>query len=223
MLQNFRIRIICKALSKNNLKTQPYRICVDRNNNVVSPAFIETELSEDDYDFVWYNGFNAISGNEIAGEFANNFTTSTTGFYSVKVTNTTNATLCTSVFNFRVLNTVIPFSITADPSSQITFESDASVTAIASPLSPDYQYAVDDSGWQSSNIFENINEGIHVLRVRNRFGCGEITTRLQLLIIQNSLRQMATVIMTLGMLEEELLSIFQTSISLTDMENYSKR
>jgi len=171
------LELFVRPYPKNNLKTQPYRICVDRNNNVVSPAFIETELSEDDYDFVWYNGFNAISGNEIAGEFANNFTTSTTGSYSVKVTNTTNATLCTSVFNFRVLNTVIPFSITADPSSQITFESDASVTAIASPLSPDYQYAVDDSGWQSSNIFENINEGIHVLRVRNRFGCGEITTR----------------------------------------------
>lgn len=169
--------LFVRPYPKNNLKTLPYRICVDRTSNVISPAFIETELSIDDYDFVWYNGFNAIAGNEIPGESANNFTTSVMGLYSVKVTNTTNTTLCTSVFNFRILNTLVPFSITADPSSQITFESDASVTAIASPVSPDYQYAVDDSGWQSSNFFENISEGIHILRVRNRFGCGEVTTR----------------------------------------------
>ena len=111
------------------------------------------------------------------GETANNFTTSATGLYSVKVTNTTNPTLCTSVFNFSVLNTLVPFSIAADPSNQITFETDASVTAIASPVSPDYQYAVDDSGWQSSPVFENLSDGVHILRVRNRFGCGEVSTR----------------------------------------------
>ena len=171
------LELFVRPYPKNNLKTLPYRICVDRTSNVISPAFIETLLSEDDYDFVWYNGHNAVNGNEIMGETANNFTTSATGLYSVKVTNTTNPTLCTSVFNFSVLNTLVPFSIVADPSNQITFETDASVTAIASPVSPDYQYAVDDSGWQSSPVFENLSDGVHILRVRNRFGCGEVNTR----------------------------------------------
>lgn len=171
------LELFVRPYPKNNLKTLPYRICLDRTSNVISPAFVETELSEDDYDFVWYNGFNATSGNEITGQSGNNFTTSTMGLYSVKVTNTTHPTLCTSVFNFRVLNTLVPFSITADPSSQITFESDASVTVTASPVSPDYQYAVDDSGWQSSPFFENLSDGVHILRVRNRFGCGEVSTR----------------------------------------------
>jgi len=171
------LELFVRPYPQNHLKVLPYRICVDKNNTIVTPAFIETELSETDYDFVWYNGFNATSGNEILGESASNFTTSATGSYSVKVTNVTNATLCTSVFNFTVQNTLIPFSITADPSSQITFESDASVTAIVSPISADYQYAVDDSGWQTSNIFEHVSEGVHILRARNRFGCGEISTR----------------------------------------------
>lgn len=172
------LELFVRPYPANNLKRFAYKICIDINNRVITPAFIDTELPESDYDFVWYRGSNAITGNEISGETANTLSLSVAGSYSVKITNTTNAALCETIVNFNVETTFIPFSITADPSEQIAFETNASVTAIVTPVSPDFQYMIDDSGWQASNIFTNISEGVHILKVRNKFGCGEISTQL---------------------------------------------
>ena len=172
------LELFVRPYPQNNLKSLPYKICIDINNNVINPAFIDTELSETDYDFIWYRGSNSVAGNEISGETSSTLSVSTAGSYSVKIINTTNPALCETVVNFTVEVTVIPFSITADPSEQIAFDTNAAVTAIVTPISADFQYAIDDSGWQASNVFTNISEGIHILKVRNKFGCGEISTRL---------------------------------------------
>lgn len=172
------LELFVRPYPPNNLKKTSYKICVDINNNLVSPAFINTELIEGEYVFEWYRGSNAITGNEISGETASSISISTAGNYSVKITNLSTPARCQTIANFKVETTVIPFSITADPSEQIAFETKASVTAIVTPISADFQYMIDDSGWQSSNVFNNISEGIHILKVRNKFGCGEISTRL---------------------------------------------
>ena len=166
------LELFVRPYPVNNLKKVPYKICVSINNNVVTPAFIDTQLSETDYDFVWYRGTT-----EITGETSSTISISVAGSYSVKITDTTNPALCETIADFEVETTVIPFSITADPSEQIAFETDASVTAVVTPISADFQYMLDDSGWQASPIFNNISEGIHILTVRNKFGCGEISTR----------------------------------------------
>ncbi len=172
------LELFVRPLPANNLQPHPYRICIDIQNNVINPAFIDTQLLETDYDFVWYNGSDANPSNEISSETTSTFSTSIPGNYSVKITNTTNTALCSRIINFTVRNTLIPFSILGDPAEQITFESDSKVTAIVTPQSPDFQYMIDDNGWQDSNVFHNIKEGIHILKVRNRFGCGEISTRI---------------------------------------------
>ncbi|WP_447635095.1 T9SS type B sorting domain-containing protein [Flavobacterium microcysteis] len=172
------LELFVRPFPANNLQEYPYRICMDISNNVVTPAFIDTQLSETDYDFEWYNGHDANASNLISTETGNTFTTSVQGDYSVKITNTTNVALCSRIINFTAKNSLIPFSITGDPAEQITFESDSKVTAIVTPQSPDFQYMIDNNGWQDSNVFNNIKEGIHTLKVRNRYGCGEISTRI---------------------------------------------
>jgi gliding motility-associated-like protein len=172
------LELFVRPFPANNIQEYPYRICKDIYNNVVTPAFIDTQLSETDYDFEWYTGHDAVASNRISSETGSTFTTSVQGDYSVKIINTTNTALCARIINFTTKNSLIPFSIIGDPSEQITFESDSKVTAIVTPQSPDFQYMIDDNGWQDSNVFHNIKEGIHLLKVRNRYGCGEISTRI---------------------------------------------
>jgi gliding motility-associated-like protein len=161
---------------EDNISDEPYIICIDKDNNVITPALIDTYLSDSTYDFIWYNGFDAQAGNEIAGQNNSQYTISTEGEFSVKVTNVSNAANCSSTFNFTTKNSLIPFSISANPSELIAFGIDNTVTAIATPSSPDYLYSVNDMGWQTSNVFSNLIDEEYILKVKNKYGCGEIST-----------------------------------------------
>lgn len=164
-----------RPFPKNHLLGRPYTICIDQANNITYPVNIYTSLPDSDYDFQWYNGFDAINGNEILGETNTSFTTSIVGEYSVKIINTTNAALCTSVFNLTTQNSLIPNTLVANPSELIALETDNIISAIATPSSPDYIYSIDGVYWQESNVFTNIPAGEHTLTVLNKFGCGEIS------------------------------------------------
>jgi len=84
--------------------------------------------------------------------------------------------LCTTVANFSTKKTLIPFSIQGNPVELVAFEVDNTITAIATPTSSDFEYQLNDNGWQEDTIFYNVSEGIYNLTVRNRFGCGAIST-----------------------------------------------
>ncbi|HSD15188.1 MAG TPA: T9SS type B sorting domain-containing protein [Flavobacterium sp.] len=170
------LELFVRPYPENKLDTDPYIICIDKDYNVTSPAIIDTYLSENDYTFIWYNGYNALSGNEIIGQTSSQCTISTEGMYSVKVTNISNAANCSSVFNFTTKNSFVPFSVTANPSELIAFGIDNTVTAIAFPPSGDYLYSVNDTGWQTSNVFTNLYEAEYILKVKNKYGCGETST-----------------------------------------------
>jgi gliding motility-associated-like protein len=160
----------------NYLKSAPYTICVDSNLNVINKALIDTELSATNYHFVWYNGFNALAGNEISGATSSTYTTGVEGNYSVQITDFTNPAMCSTTANFTTKNTLIPLTIVGNPSELIAFEVDNTITAIATPASSDFEYMLNDNGWQESNIFENVTGGLYELKVRNKFGCGTIST-----------------------------------------------
>lgn len=130
--------------------------------------------------YQWYK-----DGNLILGATADTYTVSaanqnvyTSALYTLKVTESGQCTTTSNAVFIRVVRNIIPLSITGDPAEQITFESDSKVVAIVTPQSPDFQYMIDDNGWQDSNVFYNVKEGVHILRVRNRYGCGEISTRI---------------------------------------------
>ncbi|VXB11586.1 conserved exported hypothetical protein [Flavobacterium sp. 9AF] len=161
---------------ENNLYNYPYIICYDQQSNTITPVEIKTLLSNSNYNFVWYNDFDAINGNEINGETNNSFITNTTGEYSVKVTNISNVAMCSSVFNFTTAISLVPNSITAYPNELIAFETDNTIAATVLPPSTDYLYSIDGNSWQESPIFTNVLPGKYTLSVRSKFGCGEIDT-----------------------------------------------
>lgn len=157
----------------NNLLKRPYTICVDQETNTSYPVEIKTLLNPASYSFVWYNNFNAVTGNEIIGANNDSYITNVVGDYSVKITNTTNSAMCSSVFNFTTQNSLLPNVLTSNPSELIAFEVDNSITVTATPVSSDYLYSIDGVYWQESNVFTNIPEGEYTITVLNKFGCGE--------------------------------------------------
>lgn len=165
-----------RSFPENNLRTFPYYICIDENGNILKEANIRTLLNETDYAFEWFTDFDALSGNEISGESLSTFSTDIEGNFSVLVTNISNAALCSSVFNFTTIKTLAPNAVTISPQNLIGFENENTITATATPTSTDYEYSIIPDLWQDSPVFTNIPAGDFVLRVRNKFGCDEIST-----------------------------------------------
>jgi gliding motility-associated-like protein len=165
-----------RPFPENNLRTFPYYICIDESGNTIKEAFIRTLLNETEYSFEWFTDFNAQPGNQIAGESLSTFSTDIEGDFSVLVTNISNAALCSSVFNFTTIKTLAPNAVTISPQNLIRFENENTITATATPTSADYEYSIIPDFWQESPIFTAIPAGDFVLRVRNKFGCDEIST-----------------------------------------------
>jgi gliding motility-associated-like protein len=170
------LELFVRPYPVNHLLTEPYIICVTKDAVVINPAIIDTKLPSSDYSFIWYNGFDGVIGTEILGETDSVLHTSIQGNYSVRITNTTNTSLCSIVANFTTLNSVVPFSIIALPAELIAFTTDNTITAEVVPTSTDFLYALDDSGWQVSPVFTNVTQGEHTLIVTNKYYCGQLTT-----------------------------------------------
>lgn len=163
---------------EDKLRKEAYIICVDKDNTPVNPAYVDTKLNTTDYHFVWYREFNALSGNVISGQNGATFETTTEGNYSVKISSIsafTGLDLCTIIVNFTARNSYVPFSLKGNPSELIAFETDNTVTAIATPPSADYLYSLDNIGSQTSNVFTNIQPGVHTITVFNKYSCGSLT------------------------------------------------
>lgn len=168
--------LFVRPYPENLLKSTSYKICIDIDGNVVNQALVDAGLPETEYDFIWYNGFDAVPANQILNGNGRIFTTPFPGQYSVKITNFSNSALCSTIANFTVENTLIPFSIKGEPTELIGFGVDNTITAITTPQSADFEYMLNNEGWQQDNVFYNVLEGIHTLSVRNKFSCGEINT-----------------------------------------------
>lgn len=168
--------LFVRSYPENLIKSTPYRICIDINNQVVNPAFIENKLPESDYYSVWFKEFDAVQDNQILGANGNTFTTDVEGNYSVRISDLSNSALCTIVTNFSTKKTLIPFSLEGDPTDLVAFEVDNTITAVVTPLSTDFEYQLNNNGWQDSNIFYDVKEGFYELVVRNKQGCGELST-----------------------------------------------
>lgn len=169
------LELYVRPYPANNLLNEPYTICVDQLNNITYPVEIKTQLNSTDYSFQWYNGHDAVAGNEIIGETGTSYTTSTVGQYSVVVTNISNAANCASTFNFSTQNSIIPNTVTINPSELIAFEIDNTITANVTPASNDYLYSINGTYFQESNVFTNVEAGEYTLTVINKFGCGVLT------------------------------------------------
>ncbi|NBL63647.1 T9SS type B sorting domain-containing protein [Flavobacterium sp. NST-5] len=170
--------LFVEKVPENNLRDYPYRICMSMAGQPLQPAIIDTNLDPSVYTFSWHRGFNALPGTVIVGENDAVFETTVGGNYSVKIINTSNPAMCETIANFEVLTADIPFNIEATPVQQVSFAGNATITVTIDNPSPDFQFMIDNNGWQESPVFENILPGFHTVSVRNKFGCETTSTQI---------------------------------------------
>ncbi|HSN48815.1 MAG TPA: T9SS type B sorting domain-containing protein, partial [Flavobacterium sp.] len=153
------LRLIVNPLPNIQLNPE-YFICEDyETGTLLNPAILNTGLTTSNYIFEWTYDGNTFGGN------TSSITTTQIGDYSVKVTNTN--TNCINTFASKVFKYAPYIEITySDAFVNPSFIS-ANVLGVGSG---NYEYQIDDSLFQDSNIFENVSPGEHTISVRDKDG-----------------------------------------------------
>ena len=100
-------------------------------------------------------------------QFGNIFTGLAAGIYTVTVKD---ATGCTNLVNIAVVNINGP-SVTASSTTSTCNTSTGSITATASGGLPAYQYSINGSTFQASNVFSALASGSYVVYLRDANTC----------------------------------------------------
>jgi gliding motility-associated-like protein len=156
-----------------------YIICLDTDENIInnddSNLPIDTYLSTNNYEFQWYNGSieNVISSPSttiIIGEESSHYNPENEGHYTVHVTDIN--TGCGFWDTTEVIASYPPESININQTSP--FFSPRNSINVNVTGSGDYVFRIDSGEWQTSNIFNNVLRGEHVISVKDVLGCGVI-------------------------------------------------
>jgi gliding motility-associated-like protein len=137
-----------------------YFICEDyQTGALLNPATLNTGISGTNYVFEW-----TLDGNPYGGNTAS-ITTSQIGNYAVTITNTT--TTCVNTAATKV-STYAPY---LEISYSDAFENPNFIMVNVLGIgSGNYEYKLDDSGFQDSNQFNNVRGGEHIISVRDKSG-----------------------------------------------------
>jgi gliding motility-associated-like protein len=169
----------------NNVTT----ICVDFiTDQVVRPLTLNSGVTNpSNYTFQWFEG---ASTTPIPGATGPSYTVDTpsptgaTRDYTVTVTSNSSLACPTTSLPFSVIQSgqaVVP-SGTVGYTVTSAFSSLQTITVnIEGYGAPDYQYSLDDGPRQTSNVFENVSLGTHVIHVWD--GKGDIAYSCEELII----------------------------------------
>lgn len=144
-----------------NIQLNPeYFICEDyETGTLLNPATLNTGLTASNYIFEW-----TLDGNTYGGN-TSSITTTQVGDYTVRVTNT----------NTNCINTVATKVSKYAPYLEISYSEafdDPSFISVnvLGVGSGNYEYQLDDSLFQDSNIFNNVAAGEHIIAVRDKNG-----------------------------------------------------
>ena len=142
-------------------------VCVD-SNGVTIPGLgasftLDTALSAVNYGFEWFT--NGVSN----GNTTSSLTVVVPGDYKVIVKNLT--TLCTTTALATVVASLPPTSLLLTASN--FFENNQTITVDVLPIGV-YEYQIDNGTYQDSNVFTNLDSGVHAVRVRDKKACGSI-------------------------------------------------
>jgi gliding motility-associated-like protein len=143
-------------------------ICIDsKTGTLLNPYTIYSNLSSANHTFIWTNETGITVGTH------STYQAILPGGYTLVATN--NNTGCSSV---PVSINVIPSEpavITYTTSSD--FSDNQSITVTATGQGNNFEYQLDSGNFQDSPIFENVSSGIHLITVRDKYGCGVSTTQ----------------------------------------------
>lgn len=149
-------------------------ICTDQSTGQVIKSFtLESKLSQDDYEFVWYR--NSV---KIDNAVSNTFNADKEGEYSViainKKTGCISYPATAKVESFSTSPTDLQLSV-----KQISGFSDynSSVLVSTNRDSDSYRYQLDQDDFVSSREFYNVKPGSHSITVTDLNGCMNLSKR----------------------------------------------
>lgn len=134
-------------------------VVTDGSATFCEGAFVSISAEIDNVDYLWSTG-----------ETTKTIRVTSAGVYTVTVTNLVG---CSSVRTVTVTETLIPII------DEIIIDH-RTVTITTSTIG-DYEYALDGSDYQDSNVFNNVIGGVRTAFVRNR--CGRDTQKFDLIIL----------------------------------------
>ena len=102
------------------------------------------------------------------------------GTYTVSVTDisTSNITRCSTLATTEVVDSDLP-ELAAEVTT-LAFSNRPAIEAMAAGIG-NYEFNIDDGPWQQSGMFENVSKGTHVIKARDRNGCGEVSTMVEVI------------------------------------------
>ena len=140
-------------------------ICYDTFNNVlISPYTITSGLSASQHTFQWFNQANVVVGNGA------NYTAQEPGTYTLIARRTS-----TGCFSTPVSVLVKPSEPAVVSYTQTSNFSDFPVITVIAEGTGNYVYQLDNGNFQTSNIFENVTSGTHIITVKDLNECGQTT------------------------------------------------
>jgi gliding motility-associated-like protein len=172
-----------------NLEDQ-YRLCVDANGDPLpseegepSPPVIDTGLDASRYTFIW-----ELDGQVIVGEVFPFITATQGGEYRVTVTEI--ETGCESEATTTVVVSSPPLTYSAEvvsgpfgidqvihtgPDGVTTTYVDTHVIHVEADGLGEYVFQLDDGPFQSEDIFVDVLPGVHIITIKDIYGCGSVT------------------------------------------------
>ncbi|MGM0634797.1 MAG: T9SS type B sorting domain-containing protein, partial [Bacteroidota bacterium] len=154
-------------------------ICIGENGEITQAPTLDTELSEEDYEFEWtYNG-------EVIGFTGSAYTAEEPGVYEVTVTDvsTSSVTSCEATSTAEVIESSGPaFEVNV---LSTAFDGNHSIEITNVEGDGDYEFSLDGGPWQvlegESLTFTDVPPGDRVIIGRDRNGCGEVAIPVSLI------------------------------------------
>lgn len=126
----------------------------------VSSAIVGDDTPSSSFTYAWDSG-----------ETSSTITVSTAGMYSVTITTTVGALVCSETYNVTLIISNSP-RITAVVIDDLQADN---TVAIETELNGNYEYQIDNEPYQSTPQFNNVLPGMHTITVNDLDGCGIAT------------------------------------------------
>lgn len=140
-------------------------ICYDTfNDELISSYTITSGLSASQHTFQWFNEANQVVGNGA------NYTAILPGNYTLIAKRSS-----TGCFSTPVTVSVLPSEPAVVTYTQTVNFSNHPVVTVHAAGTGNYVYQLDNGNFQTSNVFENMSSGTHIITVKDLNECGQTT------------------------------------------------
>ncbi|MBG6188798.1 T9SS type B sorting domain-containing protein [Flavobacterium sp. CAN_S2] len=145
------------------------KICVDKNSNrVIQSYLLDSKLNNATHNFEWF-----LDGITILNATQSTFEANQKGNYSVLATN--KSTNCSSTLVEAIVTETLSNTTTFNITQTNAFSDDATLTISVVEGTANYEYQLDQSPFQESNVFSEVTLGTHTIRIVDTKGCTDLS------------------------------------------------